>query len=76
MCRTLCQPITASDDLWMLIKRMLELRHPQRDLTEIIIEIKQIIPGRLASHAFIESNRRYIVYPLNDSFTIENGLLD
>ena len=29
--------------------------NPQRDATEIIIEIKQFNPGRMASHSLIES---------------------
>ena len=32
-------------------------------------------PGRMASHSFIENNRRFMVFPLRDHFTIENGLL-
>ena len=43
--------------------------------TEIIIEIKQFNFGRMASHPFIEGNRRYMVFPLRDTFTIENVLL-
>ena len=54
----------------------IESWNPQRDPTEIIIEIKQFNPGRMASHPFIESYRRYMVFPLRDTFTIKNGLLD
>ena len=43
---------------------------------EIIIEIKQFNLGQMAAHPFIESNCRYMVYPLSYIFTIENGLLD
>ena len=42
---------------------------------EIIIEIKQLYSGRIASHPFIESNRRYMVFPLRGDFIIENVLL-
>ena len=41
---------------------------------EVIIEIKQFNPGRMASHSFIENNRRFMVFPLRDHFIIENGL--
>ena len=43
--------------------------NPQRVSTEIIIEIKQLSSGRMAPH------RKCMVFPLKDSFTIENGLL-
>ena len=52
------------------------LKTSQRDSTEIVIEIKQLYPGRMASIPFIASNRRYMVFPLSYNFTIENGLLD
>ena len=42
--------------------------------TEIIIEIKQFNPGRMAPHPFIASNHRYMVFSLRDTFTIKNGL--
>ena len=42
--------------------------NPQRVSTEIIIEIKQLNSGRMASHASIES---IMVYPLKDAFTIK-----
>ena len=32
--------------------------NPLSYTTEIIIEIKQFSPGRIASHSFIENNRR------------------
>ena len=47
--------------------------NPQGVSTEIIIEIKQLNSSRMASHASSESI--YMVYPLKDTFTIENGLL-
>ena len=50
--------------------------NPQRVSTEIIIEIKQLYPGQMALNPFIASNRRYKVFPLRDTFTIENGLLE
>ena len=43
--------------------------------TEIIIEIKQFNFGRMASHPFIKSNSRYMVFPLRNPFTIENDTL-
>ena len=43
---------------------------------EIIIEIKQFNPGQMVSHSFMENNRRFMVFPLRDHFTIEDGLLD
>ena len=43
---------------------------------EIIIEMKKWNTGRMASYPFIESDRRYVVFPLRDDFSIENGLLD
>ena len=46
--------------------------NPLSFATEIIIEIKQFNAGRMASHPFIEG----IGFPLRDTFTIENGLLD
>ena len=49
--------------------------NPQRVSTDIIIEIKQLYSGRMASNPFIASNHRYIVFPLRDTFTIENVLL-
>ena len=49
--------------------------NPQRVSTDIIIEIKQLNSGRIASNPCIASNRRYMVFPLRDTFTIENGLL-
>ena len=49
--------------------------NPQRVSMEIIIEIKQFNPGRMASHSFIENNRKYMVYPLRDTFVIENIFL-
>ena len=49
--------------------------NPQRVSTEIIIEIKQLYSGRIASNPFIASNRRYMVYPLRDDFPIETRLL-
>ena len=50
--------------------------NPQRVSTEIIIEIKQLYSGRMASNPFIASKRRYMVFPLRDLlfFFIENGL--
>ena len=39
--------------------------------TELIIKIKSFNPGRMASHPFIESNLRYMVFPMRDTFTIE-----
>ena len=48
--------------------------NPLSYATEIIIEIKQFNPGRLAFNPFIASNRIYMVFPLRDTFTIENGL--
>ena len=50
--------------------------NPQRVLTEIIIEIKQLYSGRIASNPFIASNGRYMLYPLRDDFPIEKELLD
>ena len=49
--------------------------NPQRVSTVIIIEIRQFNSGRMASHSFIKNNHRYMVYPLRDTFTIENVLL-
>ena len=43
--------------------------------TEMIIEIKQFNPGRIALNPFIASNRRYMVFPLKDHFIIENAFL-
>ena len=43
---------------------------------EIVIEIKQVYSGRMASNPFIASNRKYLVFPLRDHFIIVNGLLD
>ena len=48
--------------------------NPQRVSTEIIIEIKQFNAGRMASHPFIEGI--IMMFPLRNTFTIENGLLD
>ena len=48
--------------------------NPLSYATEVIIEIKQFNPGRMASHSFIENNRRFMVFPLRDHFIIENGL--
>ena len=48
--------------------------NPQRVSIEIIIEIKQLYSGRMASNPFIPSNRRYMVFPLRDHFFVENGL--
>ena len=44
--------------------------------TEIIIEIKQFNSGRMVSHSSIESDHRYMVFPLGDTFTIESVLLE
>ena len=44
--------------------------NPQRVSTE-----KQLYYGRIASNPYIASNHRYMVFPLRDTFTIENGLL-
>ena len=49
------------------------LANPQRVSTEIIIEIKQLYSGRIASNPFIASNSRYMVFPLSNAFLIENG---
>ena len=49
--------------------------NPQRVSTEIIIKIKQLYSGQIVSHPFIESNGRYMVFPLRGDFTIENVLL-
>ena len=46
--------------------------NPQRDLTEIIIEIKQFYTGQMAPHPFIAS---YHMYNGVSTFTIDNGLL-
>ena len=46
-------------------------KNPLSYATEIIIEIKQVNIGRMASHSFIENNRRYMMFPLRDHFTIE-----
>ena len=46
--------------------------NPQRVSTKIIIEIKQLYSGRIASNPFTANNRRYMVYPLRDDFPIEN----
>ena len=46
--------------------------NPQRLSTEIIIEINQLYSGRIASNPFIESNHRHMVFPLKDTFSIEN----
>ena len=43
-------------------------------MQQIIIEIKQFNPGRIALNPFIAGKHRYMVFPLRDSFTIENGL--
>ena len=50
--------------------------NPQRVSTEIIIEIKQLYSGRIASNPFIASNRRYMVFPLRDHVFIENGYIE
>ena len=50
--------------------------NPQRVSTEIIIEMKQLYSGRIASNPFIASYRRYMVFPRRDHFFIENGPLD
>ena len=50
---------------------MIKGANPQRVLTEIIIEIKQLYSGRIASNPFIASNHRYMVYPLREDFPIE-----
>ena len=50
--------------------------NPQRHSTEIVIEIKQLYPDRMASNPFIPSNSRYMVHPLRDDFFIENEVLD
>ena len=47
--------------------------NPQRVSTEIIIEIKQSYPGRMASNPFSESHRMCKVFPLGNDFLIENG---
>ena len=47
--------------------------NPQRVSTEIIIEIKQSYPGRMASNPFFESQRMCKVFPLGNDFLIENG---
>ena len=44
-------------------------------LQKIIIEIKQLYSGRIASNPFIANNRRYMVYPLRDDIPIENEFL-
>ena len=44
-----------------------------RYATEIVIEIKQSYPGRLASNPFIGSHRMCKVFPLSNDFLIENG---
>ena len=58
----------------LLVQR--EGANPQRVSTEIVIEIRQLYSGRIASNPFIASYRRYIVFPLRDHFIIENGLID
>ena len=55
---------------------MTQEANPQRVPTEIIIEMKQLYSGRIASNPFIASNRRYMLFPLRYTFTIENVLLD
>ena len=50
--------------------------NPQRVSTEIIIEIKQLYSGRIASNSFIANNRSYMLFSLGDAFTIENVFLD
>ena len=54
-----------------LVESTLEGANPQRVSTEIIIEIKQFNPGRMASHASIESiwcTHRSIVFPSKMDF--------
>ena len=60
--------------LFACLRVLKEGANPQRISTEIIIEIKQLYSGRIASKPFIASNRRYMVFPLRDFFFIENGL--
>ena len=50
-------------------------QNPLSFAMEIIIEIKQFNSGRMASHPFIESSRRYMVFQLRDTITMENLLL-
>ena len=52
----------------------LKAKNPLSFATEIIIEIKQFNPGRMAPHPFIASNRMCMVFP--PRVTIENAILD
>ena len=40
---------------------------------EIVIEIKQLYPGRMASNPFIENHCMCMVFPLSYDFIVENG---
>ena len=43
---------------------------------EIIINIKQFNPGRMALNPFIRNDSMYMVYPQSDDFMIDHGLSD
>ena len=55
---------------------LMAILNPLSYTTEIIIEIKPFNSGQIAFIPFIASNRSYMVFPLRDTFTIENALLD
>ena len=61
---------------WSALSLNLKAKTNRGDSTEIVIEIKQLYSGPMASNPFIASNRRYMVFPLRDHFIIENGVLD
>ena len=57
---------------WVSIpqKETIKAKNPQRDSTEIVIEIKQLYSGQIASNPFITSNRRYMLFPPREHFII------
>ena len=59
-----------------LVSALASRLNPLSYVTEIINEIKQFNPGRKAFNPFIASDLSYMVFPLRDTFTIENALLD